>query len=212
MQESKIVELLAISFSTSNHNIIISISSILLFVLFLVLVICFFISKSYIKHYKLTKMEISLGNIGKVEVKPSDKDIQIAYKIWTQLITRKAAIPIDPSQDVIIEVYDSWYCLFTEIRVLISDIPAPLIKKSKSTREIVRIATETLNKGLRPHLTKWQAKFRNWYKNNSGELQRLSPQELQAKYPQYDSLVKDIHKINQQMIEYANELQKMFNN
>jgi hypothetical protein len=78
-------------------------------------------------------------------------------------VTRKAAQPIDIENDVILEIYDSWYALFGRIRQLISDIPGHMLRTEKSTQELVRIATQTLNDGLRPHLTRWQARFRHWY-------------------------------------------------
>jgi len=211
MNSSNSVNLLNISFAIDTMNINVNIS--FWVIVFLVGIICIWIaiSKAHFRHYKMTKMEISFGNIGKVEIEPNNEDIQIAHKIWTQLVTRKAAIQIDPKKDVIVEVYDSWYSLFTEIRTLISNVPVPQLKRSKSTQELVRIATSTLNDGLRPHLTTWQAKYRNWYKNNLDQLKELTPQELQEKFPEFDLLIGDMIRINNQMIEYANELKKMIN-
>jgi hypothetical protein len=57
-------------------------------------------------------------------------------------MTRKAAQPIDIEHDVIVEIYDSWYALFGRIRQLISDIPGHMLRKEKSTQELVRIATQ----------------------------------------------------------------------
>lgn len=162
-----------------------------------------------IKRYKLVKLDINLGKIGKAELRPNIEDLQVAHKIWTQLVTRKAAIPIDPEHDVIVEVYDSWYALFTQVRELVSSIPADLIKEEQSTKELVRIATATLNDGLRPHLTRWQAKFRAWYSANEDQLKTITPQELQKKYPEYQDLVDDLSRINQQMISYAAELKRL---
>lgn len=162
-----------------------------------------------LKRYKLVKLDIALGKIGKAELRPSLEDIQIAHKIWTQLVTRKAAIPIDPEHDVIAEVYDSWYALFTEVRALISNIPAELVKEEKSTKDLVRIATATLNDGLRPHLTRWQARFRGWYEANKDQLKTCTPQELQRKFPDYQMLISDMAKINQEMIAYAAQLKHL---
>jgi len=161
------------------------------------------------KRYKLVKLNIQLGKIGKAEFVPNDQDIQVAHKIWTELVTRKAALPIDPEHDVIIEIYDSWYHLFTRVRELVSNIPADLLRTEESTQELVRIATETLNEGLRPHLTKWQAKYRNWYTANSEKLKEFTPQELQQQYPDYNSLVQDIVVLNGLLIAYARELKKI---
>jgi hypothetical protein len=144
-----------------------------------------------------------------VQLRPNNEDIQIAHRIWTELITRKAAQPIDIEHDVIIEIYNSWYALFGRVRQLISDIPGHLLRKEKSTQELVRIATQTLNNGLRPHLTRWQARFRHWYENCPPDMKEKCPQDCQKQFPQYSELIADIKTVNDQLIQYAGELQKI---
>jgi hypothetical protein len=159
--------------------------------------------------YELVKVDIKLGNVGVAEFRPNKNDLQIAHKIWTELVTRKAAIPIDKEHDVIEDIYDSWYAMFQKVREFISDIPAHLIRSNQSTKEIVRISTKTLNDGLRPHLTKWQAKFRTWSDTNKEKLKEMTPQELQRKYPEYKDLIEDLMRVNEQLIQYSQELKKI---
>ena len=64
-------------------------------------------------------------------------------------MTRKAAQPIDIEHDVIVEIYDSWYALFGRIRQLISDIPGHMLRKEKSTQELVR--------DCHPNIEQWPA-------------------------------------------------------
>jgi len=189
-------------------SLIISISPIIiLIVIFFSILLLLFTKK--IKHFKLEKLNIKLGNVGSVDIKPNTYDLQIAHRIWTELVTRKAAIVIDIENDVIIEIYNSWFELFKQVRTYISEIPADMVKSNKSTRKIVDVAIDTLNLGLRPHLTMWQAKFRYWYEEASKKESNISPQELQKKYPEYTALVNDIMKVNSEMIEYANELKRL---
>jgi len=159
--------------------------------------------------FRVVSLNISLGGIGTVQLQPREEDIDLAHKIWTELVTRKAALPIDPEHDVIIEVYDSWYALFGRVRDLISQIPAKLIREEPATRELVRIATESLNKGLRPHLTRWQACFRNWYARQDEALKTKTPQDVQKEFPEYDELMKDLQRVNGELIQYAAELEKL---
>lgn len=176
--------------------------------LLLILLIVFYRFYKYTKKYRLVKVRIKLGGVGNAEFAPNEEDIQIAHQLWTELTTRKTAIEIIPDQDVIVEVYDSWYELFKKTRELIAAIPAHSVQV-ESTKELIRISTETLNKGLRPHLTKWQAKYRNWYKHQEENLKEMSPQELQRKYPEYDELMEDMKRVNIELIEYANQLKKI---
>jgi len=191
-----------------NNNIIIQVSIWLLLIIVLGIIIYFLIAKR-VYRYSLVKLNINLGNVGSVEFRPNKTDLQIAHKIWTELITRKAAIPIDEENDVVEEIYDSWYTLFQKVREFISEIPAELVRNNKSTKEIVRIATLTLNDGLRPHLTKWQARFRSWSTSKKEELLNMTPQDLQKEYPEYKDLIKDLCKVNEQLIQYSKELKRL---
>lgn len=191
-----------------NHNLVFQLSVWLLLALVVIFLIYFF----WIKHklrYDLVKVDINLGNVGKAEFRPNKNDLQIAHKIWTELVTRKAAIPIDKDHDVIEEIYNSWYAMFQKVREFISDIPADLIRNNKSTKEIVRISTQTLNDGLRPHLTRWQARFRTWSESKKDKMMDMTPQEFQQKYPEYKDLIEDLMRVNGQLIQYAQELKKI---
>jgi hypothetical protein len=169
------------------------------------------IFRSLRKHRSLKPIElnIQLAGIGTIKLQPNWEDVQVAHKIWAELVTRKAAIEIDPENDVIVEVYDSWYALFQRMRQLLADVPSECIRTEKSTQKLVDVAVSTLNLGLRPHLTKWQALFRNWWTNTQEELRNVSPQEHQRKFPQYQELVSEMRLVNQQLIQYASQLKKL---
>ena len=70
---------------------------------------------------------------------------------------------------------------------------------------------DTLNKGLRPHLTLWQAKFNKWYKSEleKEENKAVAPQVIQRNFPEYNVLMSDLLLINGQLVEYTNELKKI---
>lgn len=159
--------------------------------------------------WSVVEAEVQLGGIGKVKIRPSYEDIQVAHKAWVELVTRKAALPFDEQHDVITEVYNSWYALFQEMRSLTKTIPAEKVRRTENTKELVRLLVDALNKGLRPHLTQWQARFRHWYeeaiKQNAGK----SPQEVQRDYPQYRELVEDLIKVNVQLVEYADVIRQI---
>ena len=155
-------------------------------------------------------MDINLGNIGKVSIKPNHEVKQIAHQAWVELKTRKAGLPIDEQNDVIGDVYESWYNLFGEIRSLTRDIPASKLK-NPNTKKLVELLIDTLNDGLRPHLTRWQAKYRRWYDKaiDKSDHEELTPQEIQNQYPQYKELVDDMLRINKQLVQYTEEIKKL---
>ena len=161
---------------------------------------------SYVNQKSVTVDEVNLG-IGNSSVKLSynKKDQEIAYKIWVELSTRKIGLRFDKENYVIKEVYDSWYKFFGITRELLKDIPANRIPYSGN---LIELTEKVLNIGLRPHLTRWQAKYRKWYeeelKNNSG-----TPQEIQKEYPEYAALIEDLQETNEKMIEYKKLMKRI---
>ena len=84
----------------------------------------------YRRSFEIEEAEIGLGD-QKITLRPNDTDRQIAYRIWVELSTRKVGIPIDLDDDVIVEIYDSWYAFFGITRELIKDVPvSKLLKKT----------------------------------------------------------------------------------
>lgn len=139
------------------------------------------------------------------------ENLYIANRIYIELVTRKAAIPIDEDNDVIKEVYDSWFTLFTAIRNEIKNLPGEFIKNHNPSNKLIDLTVEILNQGLRPHLTKHQARFRKWYAeqlddvNNKGK----SPQDIQKLYPKYTELIDSMKDVNETLRLYSVELKKI---
>ncbi|MDO5819634.1 MAG: hypothetical protein Q4P11_04800 [Methanobrevibacter sp.] len=160
-----------------------------------------------------SEVDIKEYNLGltnsNIKIVPNYKDKEIAYKIWVELSTRKIGIPL-VEDDIIYQIYDSWYMFFGITRNLLKEFPVSKLK-NKSSTEIIFITNEILNNELRNHLTKWQGKFRRWYeiesKNQDNDY--LTPQELQKKYPEYDELVKDMKEVNEYLINYKRLLYKI---
>jgi hypothetical protein len=157
-------------------------------------------------NWQTVEMELSIGEIGKIKIKPSYEIIRIAHQAWTELATRKAGLLFDDENDVISEVYDSWYEIFRQIRDLVKSIPAEEIKNSNDAQILVNILVDVLNKGLRPHLTRWQARFRHWYSDAQKKSVDISPQILQRQYPEYNQLVEDLKRVNKQLVEFTDAL------
>ncbi len=155
---------------------------------------------------KFTSGTVSVPwGIGNFQFEVSEREKIIAWKMYVQLKSRKAAIPFDERYDLIDEVYNSLYELFKINRELLTDLPLDDIRRSNSLAEL---QMQVLNEGLRPHLTRWQAQFKSWWKKelNKPENENLTPQEIQRKFPQYDDLVNDIKELNSQLEEYSLKL------
>ena len=198
------MEIFGVEFESWNV-VLFSLNWLAIFLLLVIIIVISWIFSAVnnrINRKSITINEISLG-IGDSSVKLTynKKDQEIAYKLWIELSTRKIGLVFDKEHDVITEVYDSWYEFFKIARELLKDIPASRLPYSNG---LIELTEKVLNKGLRPHLTTWQAKYRKWYEKELANNTEDTPQELQRKYPHYDELVDDLIDTNMRMIEYKN--------
>lgn len=190
-----------------------TLSSTLLITILIGLILIFLIRKWCSKgktDLVLKKLTLKVGGQQLTfEVERNYLNLEIAHKIYIELITRKAAIPIEEDKDIIEEVYNSWYSLFNTTRDEIKSIKGELLDNPKSEK-LVEMATDVLNKGLRPHLTKYQGRFRRWYKAElEGQSnQSLSPQDIQKKFSDYDDLISSMKEVNSLLSQYADQLKK----
>ena len=165
------------------------------------------------KDIEIDQAEMGLG-AGKIRFKPNVTDKQVAYAIWVELSTRKIGLPIDLEHDVVTEVYDSWYAFFAVTRDLLKGIPVNKVQND-STQKIISLSIEVLNQGLRPHLTRWQARFRHWYERElkavqeSTEVNLIDPQCLQSRFPDYEQLKIDMERVNGNLINYRSKMHQL---
>ncbi|MFW6047163.1 MAG: hypothetical protein ACOCP4_05205 [Candidatus Woesearchaeota archaeon] len=214
MDDSTTVKIIDLAFDYAEPSVNIVSDWYFLLGLVLLLVIAYFIRRKLKENnFPIVEMDVEISGTPrtKFKAKRDDSNIYIANRIYIELITRKAAIPFDEKEDVIYEVYNSWYKLFGIIRDEIKNVPGHFLRTHKSTNALIGLTTKILNEGLRPHLTRYQAKFRKWYE---AELDKNSsigktPQQIQSEYEYYTELVEDMKRVNKILIDYAAELKKL---
>ena len=162
----------------------------------------------HIADFEIDGAEVGIGD-HKISFKPNDTDRQIAYSIWVELSTRKIGLEIDRETDVVNEVYDSWYAFFGITRDLIKSLPVSKVRQD-GTRKIIDLSIDVLNVGIRPHLDRWQAKFRRWYEAEEKTHPDKSPQEIQALYPEYEALMNDLVSVNKKLMIYREKMDDLF--
>ena len=140
---------------------------------------------------------------------PDDEVASIAHQAWIELVTRKAGIQVD-DDDIVVEVYDSWYSLFRAFRQLAKEVPVSALHKSSDAKELLDSLTAVMNEVLRPHLTKHQAIFRYWWRTTlDSNYSDLSPQERQREYPEYGELFSEMREVNLSLIILAETLRRL---
>lgn len=158
------------------------------------------------REWNATEVEINVPGGGKVKICPNYEVARLAHQAWTELRTRKVALPFDENGDVISEVYDSWYAAFGEIRKIIRSVPAEQIRKSQAAKDLVIVLEDLLNKGMRPHLTKFRAEFSAWEAEASKTSAGLRPQDVQKDFPRYSELVSDLRSASTSIVAFAEDL------
>ena len=144
-----------------------------------------------------------------VQFVPDDTVARIAHEAWAELASRKAGVPV-ADDDVIVEVYNSWYSLFGALRKLAKEVPVSELHRCSHAKKLLEALMTTMNEELRPHLTKHQARFRNWWKDQSdAESLAKSPQERQRAYPEYEDLISDMRRVNENLMDLAETLRKL---
>lgn len=138
------------------------------------------------------------------------QNIEIAHRIYIELITRKAAIPID-NNDVIVEVYNSWHTLFQTTREELQKLSGEMLLDNQVSKDLIKLLSDILNIGLRPHLTEHQAKFRKWYNSTLTleENKNKTPQQIQSEYSDYENLFESMKAVNQLLIEHSKQLDEI---
>ncbi|MES2982603.1 MAG: hypothetical protein V4727_09845 [Verrucomicrobiota bacterium] len=160
---------------------------------------------------EISEVTLKFGSLPEAKIKINRDTQKIAFAAYAELVTRKIALPFDEEHDLISEVYSSWYQFFGITRELIKQVPAHHIAGSTDTRELVQALIDLLNVGLRPHLTKWRAKYRRWHDETIDlpENKTLSPQEIQKKFPFYEHLISDIKSLNGDFQKFAKQLRML---
>jgi hypothetical protein len=164
-----------------------------------------------LRKWDTTSVKVKFGNVAEIEVRPNYETVRLAYQAWVEIMTRKVGLPFDEEHDLIAEVYDSWYRLFGVLRELTKSVPAHRIRACPDTQRLVGVMLDVLNKGLRPHLTRWQARFRTWYDTSLEEQANRgkAPQDIQKTFPQYRELVSDLRGVNGRFVEFAAALRQL---
>lgn len=176
--------------------------------LLVVLTICFLIVDVFFpyafktikrKQLKVKDIKFSFSNVD-VSFEVDTTTQRLAYMLWIEIVTRKIGLPYEEDKDVIVEVYNSWYESFKLIRSMLKEVDPSQLENAKV---LIDITMGILNEGMRPHLTTWQAKFRAWYAEEKDKHKEMTPQEIQRMYPEYDALIKDLRKANEDMMKFA---------
>jgi hypothetical protein len=132
-------------------------------------------------------------------------DRMAAWRIYSQINTRVAAVDFNEDYDSALYVHQSLYKVFDFIRDEIGNIPVEKIQRDK-TDDTVKFYMSILNDGLRPHLSKWHIPLQKWVDNEQKKHPDLSVIEIEKTFPQRKELLESLRSMNARMKAYADKL------
>jgi hypothetical protein len=163
----------------------------------------------WLRRYQSKSISVGLPfGLGSMIYDTTPLDRIIAWKLYIQLVTRKAALPFDEEHDLIKEVYASLFELFGVTRDLLIELP---LREFQRDEGLASLMLRVLNDGIRPHLTIWQSDFTKWWEiaNTNEENHNKTPHQLQSEYPRYQDLVAELKQTNTELSKFADELLKI---
>jgi hypothetical protein len=88
-----------------------------------------------------------------------------------------------------------------------------MLLDNQVSKDLIKLLSDILNIGLRPHLTEHQAKFRKWYNSalTLEENKNKTPQQIQSEYSDYENLFESMKAVNQLLIEHSKRLDEIIN-
>lgn len=137
-------------------------------------------------------------------IEPDEAVATAAHRAWVEITTRAGAAGFS-EDDLIVDVYASWYELFRSLRAIAAESPVAPNASGSDAQLLVDALVEALNEGLRPHLKRRQAAVREWWASaevRDGE----SPQERQRRYPDYDAIASEIETVGASLQQVADAL------
>lgn len=116
------------------------------------------------------KIDLKVPGIGGIAGtwEPDESEVRAAWGLYVEMVTRTPLGGISSQQGSLREALDSIYSLFETTRGILRE-SGPAVARPKSGRELSfgYLAVTMLNRILRPFLTEWHPRLRNWERSNS---------------------------------------------
>lgn len=161
---------------------------------------------------QILKSSLSKMTVAEIQNRTSNeigKELRVfCAKVYIELITRKAAIPIDENEDLIELIHTSWFSLFNTIRTELKVLPSIYFKMDGTCMEVLKLMLKILNEILRPHLTKHYSAFNFWLNKEISKTysSQITLVKLQQQYPDYSNIMHSMLQTNLKLLNAANEL------
>lgn len=147
------------------------------------------------------KLTVSLPfGIGALELETDQAERRAAWELYIELVTRVAVQPLEADQGSLREALDSLYQLFPRTRDILKQAGPDV---GAAIDSVGGIAIAVLNQGLRPFMTKWHQKLKDW------EVQRapnVSPRDHENAWAECQAMRGELAQLRADLEQYAKAL------
>ena len=150
------------------------------------------------------KLDLKMPGIGGITGtwEPDKSEVSAAWELYVEMVTRTPLGGFSPEKGSLREALNSIYSLFDTTRGILRKY-GPTVARPKRGRRLSfgYLAVSMLNLVLRPLLTQWHPKLRNWQRDNP----HLDENDWEAR----NDFLEALNEISVQLQEYANLFAKV---
>ncbi|MEV4804295.1 hypothetical protein AB0K18_30190 [Nonomuraea sp. NPDC049421] len=147
----------------------------------------------YSRSARLTEVKLSLPQVSELTFVVNNESRDVAWKLFVETTTRVSTQPLDDDQGLTREALSSLYGLFATVRDTLKASRPSVSAPGGQTVEQLAIAM--LNKELRPFLSKWHPRLR--------EFEQAHPEAPEPEWPDNAACRAELRTVQRRIHDYA---------
>lgn len=157
------------------------------------------ILRFYGRSTRLTQLRITVPQFSELTFVVNNEAKQVAWRIYVETVTRISTQPLADEDGLLREALTSLYGLFATTREALKS-SRPSVPASGS-QTVEYLAVTMLNNELRPFLSKWHSRLR--------EFEQAHPDLPESQWPDAAACRVDLRGVQEHMIDYALNFAKL---
>jgi hypothetical protein len=141
----------------------------------------------------LTEARVSVPQLSELRFVVNVEYRRVAWRLFVESMSRVATQPLSEDQGLLREAMSSLYGLFSTTRELLKDMQPTKVPDGVMTVEM--LAMEMLNREIRPFLSTWHPRLRDWELNNPGR--------PESAWEQAQACRQDLEDLRRRMLRYG---------
>jgi hypothetical protein len=151
------------------------------------------VMRMYRRSGRLTEVKVTVPQVSELTFLVNDDSRQAAWKFFVETVSRISTQPLRDDEGLVREAMNSLYALFQNTReTLKGSRPSQYVPGGQS---VEHLAIHMLNAELRPFLSRWHPRLRDYEQNHSGG--------READWPDNDECRADLRRLQRSMYDYA---------